>query len=203
LELHGPGSEQVARSLSPALLIRQGLTVTRSFGYSLFITVAQIPGFYSAAFLNEKLDRKWTIILYMIGGGISAFFMSGAREPASIMLFGVLLSFFMSGIAACIYAYTPEVYPTAFRATGMGVASAVGRLGGIAAPIVIGLACTRIGFAQCCKPETESVMGCSWSDDYAAASPSRRSTNAACPAMSFFGNHFTCPLRIMFTVSIP
>ncbi len=130
----------------PTLLIRQGLTVTRSFGYSLFINVAQIPGFYSAAFLNEKLDRKWTIILYMIGGGISAFFMSGAREPASIMLFGVLMSFFMSGISACIYAYTPEVYPTAFRATGMGVASAVGRLGGIAAPIVIGLAFTRIEF---------------------------------------------------------
>jgi hypothetical protein len=23
------------------------------------------------------------------------------------------------------------------------------------------------------------------------------------PAMSFFGNHLTCPLRIMFVVSIP
>jgi putative MFS transporter len=130
----------------PTLLIRQGLTVTHSFGYSFFISVAQIPGFYSAAFLNEKLDRKRTIILYMIGGGISAFFMSGAREPASIMLFGVLMSFFMNGIAACIYVYTPEVYPTAFRATGMGVASAFGRLGGIAAPIIIGLAFARIGF---------------------------------------------------------
>ena len=108
--------------------------------------MAQIPGFYSAAFLSEKLDRKWTIILYMVGGGISTFFMSGAREPARIMLFGVLMSFFMNGISACIYVYTPEVYPTAFRATGMGVASAVGRLGGIAAPIVIGLAFARIGF---------------------------------------------------------
>ena len=130
----------------PSLLIRQGLTVTQSFGYSLLINVAQIPGFYSAAFLNEKLDRKWTIILYMIGGVISTFYMSGAREPASVLLCGILMSFFMNGVAACMYAYTPELYPTAFRATGMGVASAVGRLGGIAAPIVIGLAFARIGF---------------------------------------------------------
>jgi putative MFS transporter len=116
----------------PTLLIKQGLTLTRSFGYSL---------------VNEKLDRKWTITTYMIGGGISAFFMSGAREPASVMLFGVLVSFFVNGVAAGMYAYTPEVYPTAFRATVMGVASAVGRLGGIAAPIVIGLAFAHIGFS--------------------------------------------------------
>ena len=130
----------------PTLLIRQGFTVTRSFGYSLVINLAQIPGYYSAAFLNEKLDRKWTILIYMIGGGISTFFMSGAREPASVLLFGVFMSFFMNGVAACMYTYTPELYPTAFRATGMGVASAVGRLGGIAAPIVIGLAFAHVGF---------------------------------------------------------
>ena len=33
--------------------------------------------------------------------------------------------------------------------------------------------------------------------------PSSRPTNAACPAMSSFDNYLTCPLRIIFTVSIP
>ena len=27
--------------------------------------------------------------------------------------------------------------------------------------------------------------------------------NAACPTTSFFGNHLTCPFRIIFIVSIP
>ena len=143
----------------PTLLIKQGFTVTKSFGYSLVINVAQIPGFYSAAFLSEKLDRKWTIILYMIGGGISAFFMSEARNGLIIMLFGVLMSFFMNGTYACIYVYTPEVYPTAFRATGMGVASAVGRVGGIAAPIVIGLAYAHIGFDGVFTITTAVLLG--------------------------------------------
>jgi putative MFS transporter len=130
----------------PSLLVKQGLTITKSFGYSIIIYLAQIPGYYSAAFLSEKLDRKWTIILYMMGGGVSAFFLSNARDETLITVFGFFLSFFMNGTYAGLYVYTPEVYPTAFRTTGMGVASAFGRIGGIAAPIIIGFAFARIGF---------------------------------------------------------
>lgn len=130
----------------PSLLVKQGMTTTKSFGYSIIIYLAQIPGYFSAAFLSEKLDRKWTIVAYMALGGVAAHLMSGADSDASITVAGFLLSFFMNGTYAGIYAYTPELYPTAFRATGMGVASAFGRLGGLSAPIVIGYAHPRIGF---------------------------------------------------------
>ncbi|MGA2236716.1 MAG: MFS transporter [Terriglobales bacterium] len=130
----------------PSLLVKQGLTITKSFGYSIIIYVAQIPGYYSASFLSEKLDRKWTIILYMIGGGVFAFLLANTRHEGMITLFGFFLSFFMNGTYAGIYAYTPEVYPTAIRATGMGVASSFGRIGGILAPIVIGSTFAQIGF---------------------------------------------------------
>lgn len=130
----------------PTLLVKQGMTTTKSFGYSIVIYLAQIPGYYSAAFISEKLDRKWTIVLYMVLGGASAHLMSGAGSGASIMFAGFLLSFFMNGTYAGIYAYTPELYPTAFRTTGMGVASSFGRIGGLSAPIVIGYTFTRIGF---------------------------------------------------------
>jgi putative MFS transporter len=130
----------------PSLLVKQGLTITKSFGYSMIIYLAQVPGYYSAAFLSEKLDRKWTIITYMVGGGIFALLMASFRAASTVTVFGFFLSFFMNGTYAVLYTYTPEVYPTAFRATGSGVASAVGRLGGIAAPIMIGFLYTRIGF---------------------------------------------------------
>jgi putative MFS transporter len=131
----------------PTLLVKQGMTVTRSFGYSIIIYVAQIPGYYSAAFVSEKLDRKWTIVAYMLLGGVSAYLMSDARTDVAITLAGFALSFFMNGTYAGIYAYTPELYPTTFRATGMGVASAFGRIGGLSAPIVIGNTFSKIGFA--------------------------------------------------------
>jgi putative MFS transporter len=130
----------------PSLLVKQGMTTTKSFGYSIIIYLAQIPGYYSAAFLSEKLDRKWTIVVYMILGGVAAYFMSSAGSGPAITAAGVPLSFFMNGTYAGIYAYTPELYPTAFRTTGMGTASAFGRLGGLSAPIVVGYAYPRIGF---------------------------------------------------------
>ena len=36
-----------------------------------------------------------------------------------------------------LYTYTPEQYPTNIRAFGSGWASAVGRMGGIVAPLVV------------------------------------------------------------------
>jgi MFS transporter, putative metabolite:H+ symporter len=131
----------------PSLLVKQGMTTTKSFGYSIIIYLAQIPGYYSAAFISEKLDRKWTIVLYMLLGGVSAYLMSNAVSGTAITISGTLLSFFMNGTYAGIYAYTPELYPTAFRTTGMGVASSFGRIGGLSAPIVIGHTYSQIGFS--------------------------------------------------------
>jgi len=131
----------------PTLLVAGGLTITKSFSYSIVIYLAQIPGYYSAAFLNDFLDRKWTIATYLTGGAISAYLLSRAGVSVQAMVFGALLSFFMNGVYSSIYAYTPEVYPTALRARGTGTASSFGRIGGISAPIIIGATYPVIGFA--------------------------------------------------------
>jgi putative MFS transporter len=130
----------------PTLLVKQGMSIPKSFRYSIIIYLAQIPGYYSAAFISEKLDRKWTIVLYMALGGASAYLMSQAGTGAAITTAGFLMSFFMNGTYAGIYAYTPELYPTAFRTTGMGVASSFGRIGGLCALLGTGYAFARVGF---------------------------------------------------------
>lgn len=131
----------------PSLLVQSGMTITRSFGYSIVIYVAQVPGYFSAAWLNEWLGRQTTIVGYMLLGGVSAMAMAFAQTDAQIMAAGVSLSFFMNGAYAGIYAYTPEVFPTHVRATGTGMASGVGRIGGIVAPILVGLVYPAWGFA--------------------------------------------------------
>ena len=131
----------------PTLLVQKGLTVTTSFTYSLVIYLAQIPGYFSAAVLNEKLDRKFTIALYLGGSAVSAFWLSQMTDPPWIMAAGVFLSFFLNGTYAGVYAYTPEVFPTWLRATGVGLSSSFGRIGSITAPLIIGVFATRWGFA--------------------------------------------------------
>ncbi|MNW08228.1 putative niacin/nicotinamide transporter NaiP [compost metagenome] len=47
------------------------------------------------------------------------------------------MSFFNLGAWGVLYTYTPEQYPTNIRAFGSGWASAIGRMGGIVAPMVV------------------------------------------------------------------
>jgi putative MFS transporter len=130
----------------PTLLVDRGIDVTTSFTYSLYIYLAQIPGYFSAAYLNEKLDRKFTIALYLIGSAGAALWMSQANDPIMVTVAGIVLSFFLNGTYAGVYAYTPEVFPTWLRATGVGMSSSFGRIGSITAPIIIGTFAAQWGF---------------------------------------------------------
>lgn len=142
----------------PSLLIQNGMTLTRSFGYSLVMYLAQIPGYFSAAWLNDRVGRQNTIVGYMLLGGLAALGFAFARRDEEIMAAGVLLSFFMNGVYAGVYAYTPEVFPTQVRTTGAGLASAIGRIGGIAAPILVGFIYPRLGFAGVFGATTAALL---------------------------------------------
>ncbi|NIZ91032.1 MFS transporter [Kineococcus rubinsiae] len=130
----------------PTLLVDRGFTVTKSFEFSIIIYLAQIPGYFSAAWCNERFDRRRTIAAYLIGAALSAFALSQADSAVTIVLAGAVLSFFLNGTYAGLYAYTPEVFPTWIRATGTGLSSAFGRFGSISAPALIGFFYVSLGF---------------------------------------------------------
>lgn len=131
----------------PSLLVKHGMTITQSFGYSIAIYASQIPGYFSAAYLNERLDRKGVVASYMVCGGLSAMALATAHTELQIMAAGMCLSFFMNGAFAGVYAYTPEIFPTAVRTTGTGSSSSFGRIGSVSAPILVGYIFPLYGFA--------------------------------------------------------
>jgi putative MFS transporter len=131
----------------PTLLVQRGITVTRSFDYAIVIYLAQVPGYFSAAWACERIDRKNTIALYLGASAVCAFWLSRVDTGPAITLAGAALSFCLNGTFAGIYSYTPEVFPTWVRASGMGLSSSFGRIGGILAPLLIGYFSARLGFA--------------------------------------------------------
>ena len=142
----------------PTLLINRGLTVTTSFSFSIIIYLAQVPGYFSAAWCNEKLDRRRTIAIYLVGSAISAFLLSQSDTSFTIVASGALLSFFLNGVYAGLYAYTPEVFPTWVRSTATGMSSAFGRIGSISAPAIIGFFAAALGFAGVFTMTTAVLM---------------------------------------------
>ncbi|TCM71145.1 putative MFS transporter [Acinetobacter calcoaceticus] len=121
----------------PSLLVKQGYTIVQSFEYVLMMILAQLPGYMVAAWLVEKLGRKATLAGFISLCGVSAYFFGQAESVNMIMFWGCLLSFFNLGAWGVLYTYTPELYPANIRAFGSGWASAIGRIGGIVAPLVV------------------------------------------------------------------
>ena len=122
----------------PSLLVSAGHEMVKSFEYVLIITLAQIPGYFSAALLVDRIGRKATLVPYLFGCAGAAYLFGNASTPSQILFYGSLISFFNLGAWGVVYTYTPELYPTEMRGRGAGTAAAIGRIGGILAPIVVG-----------------------------------------------------------------
>jgi len=120
----------------PSLLAARGLSEVRSNEFFFLSTIAQIPGYFSAAWLVERWGRKPTLIAYLLGTAAAAFLFGNSGTGTDAFVYAALLSFFNLGAWGVLYTITPELYPTAVRATGAGVAAAVGRIGGIIGPFL-------------------------------------------------------------------
>lgn len=133
----------------PSLVFQQGFTVVKTFEYVLIMTLAQLPGYYCAAWLVDKIGRKYTLSTFLLFSGVASYFFGHASTAATLMMWGSVMSFFNLGAWGVLYTYTPEQYPTAIRALGSGWAAGFGRFGGMAAPMMVGALLARsFGFAS-------------------------------------------------------
>ncbi len=124
---------------TPTLLVGKGFSLVKGFEFTLIMCIAQLPGYYSAAYLIEKIGRKAVLAIYLAGTAVAAYLFGHGESVTAILISGCLLYFFSLGAWGAVYAYTPEVYPTRVRGSGTGWAAAVGRLGAIAAPYIVGV----------------------------------------------------------------
>ena len=133
----------------PSLVFQQGFTVVKTFEYVLIMTLAQLPGYYCAVWLVDKIGRKYTLSAFLLFSGVASYFFGHASTAAALMMWGSVMSFFNLGAWGVLYTYTPEQYPTAIRALGSGWAAGFGRFGGMAAPMMVGALLARsFGFAS-------------------------------------------------------
>lgn len=121
----------------PTILVTQGYDLVRSFGFTLIITLAQLPGYAAAAWLVEVWGRRATLSIFLAGSAVAAILFGTASGEPAIIATGMALSFFNLGAWGALYAVTPEMYPTSLRATGSGWAAGAGRIASIVAPLTV------------------------------------------------------------------
>lgn len=127
----------------PTVMVMKGFTLVKSFQYVLIMTLAQLPGYFTAAYLIEKWGRKFVLVTYLLLTAGSAIWFGTAETVGSLIAAGICLSFFNLGAWGGMYAYTPELYPTQMRSTGVGMAASFGRIGGVIGPYLVGMLVAR------------------------------------------------------------
>jgi putative MFS transporter len=118
----------------PGRLVTEGYGFVRGYGFLVLLALAQVPGYALAAVGVETIGRRRTLILFLIASALGCLLFVMAKAPLLIAAALLAMSFALLGTWGALYAYTPELYPTELRATGMGVAGAMARLGGLLAP---------------------------------------------------------------------
>jgi putative MFS transporter len=121
----------------PSLLVGRGFPLAKSFEFTLYITLAQLPGYLLAAILIEIWGRRATLVTFLAGSAVAAALFGFAAEPWQIIAAGCLLSVFNLGAWGALYAVGPELYPTSIRGRGTGAAASFGRIASIIAPLAV------------------------------------------------------------------
>lgn len=123
----------------PSIFVKMGFSLVRSFAYTAAITAAGALGNVVGGGLLDRIGRRPTLGGAFILGGILMLAWGYADTDTALLALGCATTFFAFGAAGGpLFAYTSEVYPTRFRATGTGWAAAWQRIGGIVAPIALG-----------------------------------------------------------------
>src|SRR6266568_4641620 len=87
----------------PSLLAGRGLTVVRSNEYFFISSLAQVPGYFSAAWLVERVGRRPTLVAYLVGSAIAAYLFGNSGAGNDAVVYAALLSFFNLGAWGIVY----------------------------------------------------------------------------------------------------
>ncbi len=98
----------------PKLLVDQGYTVIKTFEYVLVMILAQLPGYFAAAVLVEKIGRKATLAGFLFACAICAYFFGQGGSVTAVVVWGCLMSFFNLGAWACSTLTRPSFIRCAF-----------------------------------------------------------------------------------------
>jgi MFS transporter, putative metabolite:H+ symporter len=102
--------------------------------------VAQVVLVLICAMVIDRTGRKyWMIGAFGLGAvllGVLAF--GGTQDVSWVIVFSTLSYGLVGSIAAVVYLYTPEIYPTRMRAIGTGVATSWLRVASAIGPTLVG-----------------------------------------------------------------
>jgi len=129
----------------PSLLVKQGITISTSLGYTTLIALAAPVGPLIGFFLGDRFERKWIIVaaagLILVCGLV----FGQTREAALIIAMVVALTLGNNIMSYSFHAYQQELFPTGIRARAAGFVYSWSRLSVIFSSFIIAFILDEFG----------------------------------------------------------
>jgi MFS family permease len=117
----------------------RGLTIFSSGLYLGVIIVGAFTGYIVGAYLVDQIGRRRTFLLYAIGClAIVASYTQFDIDNELMLILGLPLGFFSTGVFSGMGPFMTELFPTSARASGQGFAYNFGRAIGAFFPALVG-----------------------------------------------------------------
>ncbi|GAB5095241.1 MFS transporter [Caballeronia sp. HLA56] len=121
----------------PALLVKQGVTVTSSLMYSSIIAIAAPIGPIIGLLIADRIERK-TAIVAMAGANIvCGLLFSQSSNAMFLIAMGVGLTLSSNIMSYSFHAYQTELFPTSIRARAVGFVYSWSRFSAIFTSFII------------------------------------------------------------------
>ncbi|CAM4150242.1 3-(3-hydroxy-phenyl)propionate transporter MhpT [Acinetobacter pragensis] len=122
----------------PSLFTELGFSRKDGATAQFYFMVSATVGTIILGMLTDRWKKAYVIIL-MYGGILAGLFaLNGAGSLTQMYMASALVGAFVIGCQGVLYAFGGIVYPTEVRGTGVGVGSAVGRIGAMLGPAIAG-----------------------------------------------------------------
>lgn len=122
----------------PSLFTELGFTRKEGATAQFYFMVSATIGTVILGMLTDRWKKGYVIVL-MYGGILAGLFaLNMASSLTQMYLASALVGAFVIGCQGVLYAFGSIVYPTEVRGTGVGMASAVGRIGAMLGPTIAG-----------------------------------------------------------------
>ena len=122
----------------PSLFMELGFTRKDGSTAQFYFMVTATIGTIILGMLTDRWKKAYVILL-MYGGILAGLLaLNGASSLNQMYMATALAGAFVIGCQGVLYAFGSIVYPTEVRGTGIGVASAVGRIGAMLGPVIAG-----------------------------------------------------------------
>ena len=122
----------------PKLMMAAGYSLGNSLMFLMAMNIGAVVGTIGGGILADRFHLKPVIIGMFLLGAVSLVGLGFNSPQAVIYLLVAAAGASAIGSSILLYSFVAQYYPLAIRSTGIGCASAVGRIGAIVGPIIIG-----------------------------------------------------------------